>query len=280
MSTVDSILRRFQGIKSLPQVAIRLNQLIADPNSTMKQFEAVIELDPSLVLRLLELANSAYVGLREEIDSISKAVALVGMKNLSNLIVMSAVREVFEDGGREVLFSRSDLWIHSAAVSICGRMISERMLRTRGEDAHLCGILHDIGMIVEEQVEPDLFYEACESYLTGSQSFIECETAAIGTNHCELGYAIAQEWRLPADVQTGIRDHHEDGESGDPSSLTGMIQIADYMAGKLNYPVFHGVPPTISPALAPYLRDNAAAFKVLVKSIPDEMSQAREIYGI
>ncbi|MEE8398132.1 MAG: HDOD domain-containing protein [Desulfobacterales bacterium] len=280
MPTTEAILKKYQGMKSLPQVAIRLNQLIADPNSTMKQFEEIIRLDPTLVLRLLQLVNSSYFALRQKVESISRAVALVGMKNLNNLIVISAVKDVFEEGANEDIFSRVDLWLHCAAVSICAKMISERVLRKRGEDAHLCGILHDIGMIIEEQVAPDLFYDACESYLEGSGSFTEHETEIIGTNHCDLGYAIAQEWSLPEEVQTGIRDHHNVGNGESPETLSGMIQISDYIVSRLKYPAMHGMRQELSPDLAQYVRDKAAEFKVLVKSIPNEMTEAKEIYGI
>lgn len=267
-------------MKSLPQVAIRLNQLISDPNSRMKEFEEIIKLDPTLVLRLLQLVNSSYFGLRQKVESISRAVALVGMKNLNNLIVISAVKEVFEDSPNEDVFSRVDLWLHCAAVSICSKMISERILRKRGEDAHLCGILHDIGMIIEEQVEPDLFYQACESYLAGSGNFTDYETDIIGTNHCDLGYAIAQEWHLSEAIQTGIRDHHNTGNGESADGLSGMIQTADYIVGRLKYPAIHGMRAMLSPNLSQYVRDKAEEFKVLVKSLPDEMAEAKEIYGI
>ena len=78
MRTAEGILNKFNSIKTLPHVAIRLSKLISDDNSRMQEFEEVIKLDPTMVLRLLRLANSPYYGLREKIDSIPRAVVHSG----------------------------------------------------------------------------------------------------------------------------------------------------------------------------------------------------------
>ena len=80
------------------------------------------------------------------------------------MIVTEGLKEIFKDKKSKNVFSRNRLWLHCAAVSICSQMIMERVFGLNGEDAFLCGILHDIGMIVEDQTAHDLFTRVCKTY--------------------------------------------------------------------------------------------------------------------
>ena len=92
----------------------------------------MIKMDPTLVMRLLKLVNSPFFGLRQEVDSISRAVVVVGTKNLRNMVVTTALKNVFTQTSAEDVFSKVRLWLHSAAVGICSQMISERIFGQKG----------------------------------------------------------------------------------------------------------------------------------------------------
>jgi HD-like signal output (HDOD) protein len=277
MPTAQALLKKFGDMKTLPHVAIRLTKLLSNENTTMQEFERLIKMDPTLVLRLLRVVNSPYYGVREKIDSISRAVVFVGMKSLRNMIVTTALKEVFQKSPHEDIFSRAHLWLHCATVSICSQMISERIFRQAGDDAYLCGILHDIGMIIEDQVAQDLFLETCKAYTPDTKPFTEYEREVIGADHCEIGYLLGCEWKLSVEVREGIKNHqNEEGIS--PSSIAGIIQIADYFVTKLNYTAIPGMKAMLSPDLATHVRDNIEEYKALVKDLPEEMSKAKELY--
>ena len=280
MATAQALLRNFNNVKTLPHVEIRLSQLISDDNSTMREFEEVIRLDPTLVLRLLRLVNSSYYGLRQKINSISRAVVFVGMKNLRNMVVTEALKGIVGKGSKNGMVARNRLWLHSATVGICGQMISERIFEKKGEDAFLCGILHDIGMIIEDQVAKDLFTQTCEAYNPESKSIIDYEREIIGTDHCELGSLLAKAWKLPTEVQDGIQDHHSVLDHVLPSSVTGIIQTADYIACQMKHPALPGMHGVLSPNLATHIRENLEEYQALGKDLPEEISKAMEIYQI
>jgi len=146
MPTAKGLLNKFSTAKTLPHIAIKLTKLISDENSTMQDFEKMIKMDPTLVLRLLRGANSPYYGLRQKVNSISRAVVVIGIYNLRNMIVTEGLKEIFKDINNKNAFSRNRLWLHCSAVSICSQMVMERIFGLNGEDAFLCGILHDIGI--------------------------------------------------------------------------------------------------------------------------------------
>jgi HD-like signal output (HDOD) protein len=278
MAFEDQLLKRFTSIKTLPHVALRLSKLISDESITIRDLEEVIRLDPTLVLRLLRVVNSPYYGLKHKVDSIARAVVFLGMKNLRNMVVTEALKDIFKIGPNEDVFSRRKLWLHSAAVSICSRMISERIFEQKGEDVFLCGILHDIGMIVEEQVATTSFIKACEVYQTEQKPFTACEREIIGTDHCAIGYALALDWKLPVDVQEGIRLHHRTVNNIAPDSLPGMIQLSEFIVSRSDYPAMPGMKAELSPSLTSHLNENLDEYKALARDLPDEMTHARDLY--
>ncbi|MCK5340163.1 MAG: HDOD domain-containing protein, partial [Desulfobulbaceae bacterium] len=157
MQPAQKLLNKFSDQKTLPHVAIKVNQLIKNVNSTMKDFEEIIQLDPILVTRLLRLVNSPFYGLSERVESISKAVVYVGMQNLRNLVAVEALKDLFIDKTDAAEgFSRKNLWLHSATVAILAQMIALRIFGIKSDEYFLAGIVHDIGIIVEDQVKGDL----------------------------------------------------------------------------------------------------------------------------
>jgi putative nucleotidyltransferase with HDIG domain len=279
METAKGLLKKFTTAKTLPHIAIRLTKLISDDNSTMQDFEKMIKMDPTLVLRILRVANSPYYGLRQKVNSISRAVVVIGINNLRNMIMTDALRNIFKEEQSNVTFSRSRLWLHCAAVSICSQMIMERIFGQNGEDAFLCGILHDIGMIVEDQTAHDLFAKACESYDENSPSIIFCEKKIIGTDHCEIGHLLAKDWQLSAEIQDGIRQHHHLLDQVSPFSMTGVIQMAEYIVSRLDYSAIPGINAMLSSPLTAHIRENVKEYKALIRDLPDEMSKAQDMYA-
>ncbi len=278
MSKAKKFIREFKDIKTLPHVVTNLSRLIADDNSTMKDFEEVIKMDPILVVRLLRLVNSPFYGLSQRVDSIGRAVAYLGMKNLHNLAVTDALKNIFQEHGKSQNFSRKQLWLHCAAVSICAKMVTERIFATNGDDAYLCGILHDFGLIVESQVDPENFISACNACTDGIPITVH-EQEYMETDHCEIGYLLTRDWDMSETIQEAIRDHHLEGGSYEPDSLTGIIQIAEYITGQLGYTAFANIAPELPQHLVAHMQESMDEYKVLIEDLPEEMRNAQDLYG-
>lgn len=278
MSASQGFIEKFADIHPLPHIVSTISRLIADNKSTMKDFEEVIKMDPVLVSRLLRLVNSPYYGLAQTVDSIGRAVAFLGMKNLHNLIVADALKSIFVTNETAGVFSKKRLWLHSAAVSICSKMVAERIFGINGDDAFLCGILHDFGLLVEEQVERKAFHDICAT-CTSTADLIVMEQQAFSTDHSAIGYHMCLDWNMPITIQTAIRDHHLLSDSILPSSLTGIVQISEYIAGQLGHTVLPQVTMQISAPLVEHLQENIDEYKVLIEDLPEEMARAQAIYG-
>lgn len=278
MSVASKLIAKFSDIQTLPHVVTQLSKLMADNNATMKQFEDVIKMDPILVVRLLKLVNSPFYGLVQKVDSISRAIAFIGMKNLHSIAVTEALKTIFIDRKDSSVFSRQRLWLHCAAVSICSKMVAERIFGINGDDAYLTGILHDFGLIVEEQLLGSTFLEMCGNS-TSTTTMLEQERSLFQTDHCEIGYLMVLEWCMPAPIQEAIRDHHACLDNVEPQSLTGILQIAEYLTGQQGYATLPNMEMRISQVLLDHIQDNFDEYAVLIDDFPDEMSKARDLYS-
>lgn len=277
--TSKALLKKLKTVKTIPAVAIRVTQMIEDENSTFHDFEEVIKLDPTLVMRVLRHVNSPFYALRTKVTSIAEAVCYIGIDNIRNLIVIDALKTLFITEGSEELFSRTRLWMHSVAVGICSQMISERIFGKKGENAFLSGILHDIGLILEDQAVPDEFYKVCKAYRSASKKSITLsERLVLETDHTFTGLVFAKEWHLPSDIQDGIKRHHDIFTDVDPMSIPAVIQIANYLVSRIGYNVFIDIKEELSQPLLVHMKDNITAYKLLASDLPDFIQIAEKIF--
>jgi putative nucleotidyltransferase with HDIG domain len=277
MPAAEDLNARFKNLKTLPHVAVRVTQLVNSETGTMQDFEELIKLDPVLVIRLLRLVNSPYYGLTHKVESISKAVVYVGMKNLRNLVTVEALRVMFAGGKRE-RFSRKKLWLHSATVAMLSEMIARRIFGMESEDYFLAGIMHDIGLIVEDQVHGEKLLEACSLYLSGERQLVTCEQETIGTDHCQVGAVLLREWMLSDEILEAIRSHHDRKQEFSVTSIASVLQIADFLASKLNHAAIPGRIDSLPKHLAGHVRDMLANYKIIIRDLPLEMAKATNLY--
>jgi len=280
MNKAQELLNKFNDKKTLPHVAIRVNQLAKNDNTSMKDLEEIIRLDPILVTRLLGLVNSAFFGLRERVESISKAVVFVGFNQLRNLVAVEGLKDLFTDKTDESGFSRKQIWFHSAVVAILSGMIATRVFGKNADDYFLCGILHDIGIIVEEQVEGDLLRQVCHEHQRGDKSFLDLEREIIGTDHCEIGATLATTLDFPKGIVNAIKRHHDTIEDLPFDSICGTIQLSNLISEKMKHAAIEGITEKINPALLQHISKKKNDYRLIFKALPKEMEKAKELFEI
>jgi putative nucleotidyltransferase with HDIG domain len=281
IANAEALISHFEEFKTIPQIAMRVCHLIAREDSTIREIEEVLRLDPILVSRLLRMANSAYYGVRCRVESVAKAVVFIGLKNLRNLVVIDTMKDCFLREPAGLAFSHKRLWMHCTAVGVCAQMISRRLLGTTGEDAFLAGILHDIGMMVEDQAQTTAFQAVMQRYRDGAQPILEEEHAVLGTDHCVVGGLLARRWKFPDDVQTAIREHHvlrtHDAEL---MRLPAIVQVAHYLADISGYREIPERMENPKGILADHIRKRAAEYRILARDFAEEMKKASSFYEV
>ena len=219
-------------ICSIQRTIANILRIINDPKSSAKQLKDVIELDPPLSAKMLMRANSAYYGASQHIDEIQKAIVWLGFDMVKELALSQKVCELFLDDTQHGDFSLPDLWKHSVAVALCGKLICRREFRQSGNNLYAAGLLHELGIIIENQFLHEGFVNMLDHKHRYDDAFPPAEMKAFGYDHTMVGAWLARQWDFPAELVDCISWHHTplDAE-GSCSRLAMALYIADHLCG-------------------------------------------------
>ena len=192
MQKLDALLKQAGDLSSLPEVYIRVNELLDTDNATAIQIGDALQTDPALTARILKLINSAYYGLRNPVTSISQAVTLLGRKYLQQALTGSVLAQVFKDFNINE-FPLRDFWQHSIKTAIIARQLAMQNARIIDHEAFFtAGLLHDIGWLVVAKVIPNAYMTVSEIAQTEQRDIIVVETEKLGVTHIDVGVALRE----------------------------------------------------------------------------------------
>lgn len=208
-----------------PFIIMELNSIIADDLSTSNDVAQVVNKSPSLSAVILKIVNSAFYGFPSKIDRISRAVTIIGTKQISSVALGICVLKSFKDIPRDFMDTRSFLR-HSLACGLVARILAAYKNRPDTEQLFVSGLLHDIGKLIAFKYYPEHAREAINSALLSETSVYEAEKKIIGLTHTQIGRYLLRKWQLPAELETNIVYHHRPSASPDPIRA-GIVQLAD-----------------------------------------------------
>ncbi len=229
--TVDKALAAVGNIATLPEVTIKIIQIVEDPKSTARDLHGVIKNDPALSVKVLKVVNSAFYGLPGQIASVDRAIILLGLSAVKNIAIAASIARLFKGKRISEQFSAADLWRHSIAVAVAARNIARCTPHpAMSDEVFVAGVIHDIGMLVERQIFPDEF-AAVVSQCTGSEvDFLECERQTIGADHQAFGVGLTTKWKFPRHLRAAVGFHHNpETLSAELRNIAILIQVADVM---------------------------------------------------
>jgi len=220
-------------ISSIQKVISEIIRVCNDPSSSAKDLKEVIEIDPPLTGKVLRRANSAYYARQRNVEEIQQAIILIGFDAVRDLALSQKVFEIFADETTIHGFSRIELWKQTLAAALMAKSIYRREFNERGENMYAAGILHNIGIIVEDQFLHDQFVQVLERKHTTPRELIDLEEKEFGFNHTNIGMAVANNWNLPIELVMAIGYHHSpELVPEDYFRSASTLFLADYLCQK------------------------------------------------
>lgn len=219
------------GLVTLPDVFIRINQLVENPSSTTSDIAKVVSQDPSFTVRLLRVANSPYYGLSSTVDTVSKAVAIIGTSQIRNLALSTSVASTFA-GLPNDLVSMDNFWHHSLYCALTARILAKQARKCDPEAVFTAGLLHDIGELVIFNRLSALAKEVLLLVLDSGDELpvYEAEWQIMGFDHAQVGGELARQWHLPSMLEECIAYHHSILEAQHHPRETALVHIANILA--------------------------------------------------
>lgn len=216
-------------LSTIRSVVVKILGIINDPSSTAKELVDVIHVDPPLAAKVLKLVNSAHCAPRSKICGLQQAVIFIGFETLKEMALSQKVCEIFQKSISIQTYSRKALWKHSVAVALFAKQIYRKEFGEKGDTAYATGLLHDIGIIVEDQFCNDAFIAALDISFRKSIPLWKAEKDVIGFDHAEIGMSLLDNWQLASSMATAIGSHHLPADTDDiPDQLTACLYIANH----------------------------------------------------
>jgi putative nucleotidyltransferase with HDIG domain len=196
-------------IKNLPSVPALYNQLIKEldsPNASTQNVGNIIARDAAMTAKLLQLVNSAFFGLSDNISSPHRAVTILGLNTIKALVLGIHVFSEYQNTGTIPVVINS-IWKHSLLVSSVANTIAHQMQlpSQEQENARVSGLLHDIGKLALLSI-PEFTTRVPINRL-GKLSLDE-EYRVLKTSHSEIGGYLLGMWGLPTPIVDAITFHH------------------------------------------------------------------------
>lgn len=186
---------------------IRIKELIDDEESTIDDIADVILIDPALAGTILKLANSSFFNYPGKIDTVSKAVLVLGITEVYNLVIAYFTKEAFKTIHANADYLEN-FWSQSVDCALLVKYLGNQLRVPNAERLFILGLLHNLGELVIHQFVPDKL-EACKSNDVANPPWIK-QQEILGFTYGDCSTELLKLWRLPYTLMEPIRFQDED----------------------------------------------------------------------
>lgn len=196
MSTADEIVAQIDRLASLPESYLRVKRVLDDPNGTTAQLVEAMMTDTAMTARVLRIVNSPFFGFPGRVETVTRAVSVLGMQQVHDMVLAWAISSAFTDL-RPPGISMKEFWRKSVARAIAARLLARHARLIDAGRLFVEGLLSDIGHLVMFTQIPDLAIQAMDLHKRSNRPLHECEREIIGCDYAQVGAALVSAWQLP-----------------------------------------------------------------------------------
>lgn len=238
-------------LPSFPQVAMKLLEASKDETASLSDLSKIVETDPGISVRVLEIVNSAMYGLARKITTLSDAVVYLGLDEIKKLAFGMTVFENMFKSGRSKQFDRLLFWRHSLSTAILSSEIAALKGYPAPEEAYIAGLLHDIGKVFLDIQGKKNYGEFIESVSQSPDLVIEQERSLIGMGHDDTGAFFCNQWQLPEKFVAAVKYHHQPFEhlqlSEEDKLLIAIVSMGNFLCWTQGIGSFDLMKPPVLP---------------------------------
>jgi putative nucleotidyltransferase with HDIG domain len=221
-------------LPSLPEVFFKINDAISNPRSSVRSLAEIIGQDTSLSASLLRIANSPFYNFPYTIDTLSRAVDIIGFHQISTLSYGIQIVRTFQHVRQDMVDMKS-FWKHSLACGLVARFLAGQKGIQNCERLFVAGLLHDLGRLILYRSVPREFAQVLGEAREKSALLFEKESDMMGTDHCRIGARLTKKWLFPDALIHLIESHHGPNGTGGNPVETAIVHIADILVNAAGF---------------------------------------------
>lgn len=282
--TLDDLVADISHLVSPPEIHWQLEEAIESPYSSWERVADIISQDPNLSAQLLKLANSAFHAQRH-VDTLSRAVALLGTRVLYDLAIGVSAMGVFQRLPAELL-DVSAFWRHSLATGMVAKTLAQHANVLHPERLFVAGLLHEVGILALCMRFPHRMSEALTPARHDEDLLAPRERELFGYDHAEVGARLLELWHLPISTTDSVRHHHRPWLAKGPSLEPALVHLADKIANARAETSLTGVlaadaeAAPADPAIWAMAGLEAGCVEALSPTLETEFERAAELMGL
>ncbi len=240
-SRLSIILQQLDQLPTLPAIAMRVLQVASSDTSSVKDIAQLIESDPAIATRILQLVHRSDLGVSGQVTTIDRAIVLLGFEAVRCAVLAVSVFATFDPQNQtNTTFSRTEFWKHCIAVGCCSELLAYELINNWGKsagvdpsEAFVAGLLHDIGKLALDAAMPKSFAKVVETADMIRGNIGDVERNVIGLDHNIVGKRLAERWQLPGNLRDAIWLHGQLPGALPPSvrndRLVNIVTLADLL---------------------------------------------------
>jgi len=230
---LQDIVMSTRDLPAMPQVASKVLELSADPNTSALQLQQVISDDQAMTGRILKIANSAMYSCSRKVKTLTEAIVMLGFNSIRSLVVTSAARNLYNTKSNRSGLKERLLWEHSIGAAFAARMLAMDSAPRYAEEAFLAGLMHDIGKLVLNLRVPEDFDEIVQVVYNEGRPFHVTEMEILGYDHTQVGALLAHKWKLSPVLESAILNHHNEDAMSQDNPVLLYLDLANNLCRKL-----------------------------------------------
>jgi len=230
MPDIEQEIQEITGLISLPEIYLKIRRLMEDDSSDIDDFAQVIIVDPNLSTRVLKMVNSAYFGFPEPVDSITRAINMIGIQQLHNMVLGVAAISSLELPND--ILPLKPFWHNSLYTGVLSQQLAVRLKLERSDRMFMAGLLHEVGHLVLCAKLPDHAREATRVSVQTGRPLHEIQHQMLGCHYGDIGAMLLGNWKLPAELQDLVRYHPHPAAAPSQQLETALLHLAHAYAGQ------------------------------------------------
>lgn len=221
-------------LASLPDLYYKIRKALANPEIRVAELAELIANDPSLAGTLLHIANSAFYGFPRKIETLSRAISLIGLEQVGEIVLAGTLAAAFH-GIRPQRMDMPRFWRGSIRRALLCREFARHLGDRDAERSFIVGLLSDMGHLVMYHTVPDLMGIVLEMPACDLQELAENERKIIGCDFSEVAAALSAAWQLPASIGTVLGSQLHPAQAGEMADSAARLNLAMAMADAIEH---------------------------------------------
>lgn len=223
------LVETFSRLSSLPEVYLKIKEVVDSPDASIDSMAAVINNDPAIAARLLRVVNSPVYGMARRVDNIGRALSVLGMQQVHDIILASSVTNAFS-GMPAGLMNVRRFWTTSLKCALAARTLGKKAGLVDSERLFVVGLLSRVGHMVMYDKIPQLASMALSQAERSGEALFMNERQLIGCDYAAVGGELLSRWHLPESIISMILDHLEPEHAQSSAIGSAVLHIAAFVA--------------------------------------------------